>query len=162
MPRAATPVRWKVADLVWTATALLHREHPERADFLVAEIAARAARLRPDPPAGLKPHIYSHTVANRPPSPNRARMLFATGKSRRRLFRTGDPFDPARAGAATRPAPEDVPEEYRHLIGWYDEQYSPRVATNVDPLLALRGAGRHLAGREHPDRYVRRLREEWT
>ncbi len=162
MPRAVTPVRWKVADLVWTATALLHRECPERADFLVAEIVARAAQLQRQLPAGLKPHIYSHAVANRPPSPNRARRLFATGKSRRRLFRSGDPFDPARAGAATRPEPDAVPEAYRDLIRWYDEEYSRPAGQHVDPLLALRGAGRHLAGREHPDRYVRRLREEWT
>jgi hypothetical protein len=32
----------KVADETWIATALLHREHPERDDFAEQEIVARA------------------------------------------------------------------------------------------------------------------------
>ena len=32
----------KVADEVWIATALLHREHPGRLDFTIAEIGGRA------------------------------------------------------------------------------------------------------------------------
>jgi hypothetical protein len=34
----------KVADEVWIATALLHRENPKREDFSVSEIVARARR----------------------------------------------------------------------------------------------------------------------
>jgi hypothetical protein len=30
-----------------------------------------------------------------------------------------------------------------------------------DPLLALRGSGKHLWANEHADDYVRRLREHW-
>ena len=41
----------KVADEVWLATALLHREHPDRADFTVAEIVERARQ------EGLTPFI---------------------------------------------------------------------------------------------------------
>jgi len=35
---------FKVADEVWVATALLHRAHPEAADFTVEEIVERARK----------------------------------------------------------------------------------------------------------------------
>jgi hypothetical protein len=31
----------------------------------------------------------------------------------------------------------------------------------LDPLLSLRGSGKHLWGNEHADEYVRRLRKGW-
>ena len=34
----------KVADEVWIATALLHREHPDLADFTIEEIMERAGQ----------------------------------------------------------------------------------------------------------------------
>ena len=86
----------KVADEVWIATALLHRENPKREDFTVAEIVERVRRehmageLRPS----VQVHAYLHCVANRPPNPGRHRMLYATGKNTRRLFRETDDFDP--------------------------------------------------------------------
>jgi len=56
----AAPTRVKVADEVWIATALLHREHPEREDFTVAEIVERARKesLTPD----LRPGVYVHAL----------------------------------------------------------------------------------------------------
>ncbi len=63
----------KVADEVWLAAALLHKEHPEREDFRVAEIVERARkeRLTPELRPGVYVHAVSHCVANRPPSPGR-------------------------------------------------------------------------------------------
>ena len=66
----------RVADEVWIATALLHREHPETADFFIEEIVDRARReglhepLRP----GVYVHVVQHCVANRPPNPGRCRF----------------------------------------------------------------------------------------
>ena len=57
-----------VADEVWIATALLHREQPGKADFSLKEIEARLIRediaggARP----GVMPHISRHCVANAP------------------------------------------------------------------------------------------------
>ena len=54
-----------VADEVWIATALLHREHPERSDFEKREILERAAQealVVPQRP-GVSAHISSHAVA---------------------------------------------------------------------------------------------------
>jgi hypothetical protein len=155
----------RVADEVWIATALLHREHPGRKDFTITEIVERARQegmtdvLRP----GVLVHASQHCVANRPPNPGRYRMLLATGRSKRRLFRPGDPYDPKREDAKTTPKPEEIPSRYRNLLDWYHNEYVKRTGESPrpDPLLELRGLGRELWENEDADGYVRRLREGW-
>jgi hypothetical protein len=44
------------------------------------------------------------------------------------------------------------------LINWYTN-WRLRRSLESDPLLALRGSGRHLWANEHADEYVHRLRE---
>jgi hypothetical protein len=79
----------RVADAVWAATALLHRENPNAEDFEVREIVSRAIRenfvggFRP----GLQPHVSWHCVANKKPNGGRYRMLYETIRGRRRLLR---------------------------------------------------------------------------
>jgi hypothetical protein len=155
----------KVADEVWIATALLHREHRNKADFAIEEIMLRATKeagkqpLRP----GVYVHVVQHCVANRPPNPGRYRMLFETSPGRRRLFRSGDNYHPAREGAKIVPARENIPSEYAGLLDWYQDwaQGSEKDRIKNDPLLALRGSGKKLWADEHADEYVRRLREGW-
>ncbi len=163
--KAQILVKVKVADEVWIATALLHREHPEAPDFLIEEIVDRARRerlhesLRP----GVYVHVVLHCVANRPPNPGRYRMLFETTEGRRRLYRKGDVYHPAREGSKITPEPEDIPAEYGELLNWYRE-WSEQSAANsveIDPLLALRGSGKHIWADEHADEYVNRLRDDW-
>jgi len=160
-----TATKIKVADEVWTAAALLHREHSQAIDFTIEEIVDRARReglhepLRP----GVYVHIVQHCVANRPPNPGRYRMLFETAEGRRRLFREGDPYHPDREGSKKTPNAEDLPEDYASLLVWYREwsRNSVEDAIKNDPLLSLRGTGRRLWADEHADEYVRRLREGW-
>lgn len=155
----------KVADEVWIATALLHRERPSEPDFAIEEIVDRAAReqiagpIRP----GVYVHVVQHCVANRPPNPGRYRMLFETAGGRRRLFRPGDAYHPAREGAKTTPNAEDVPNGYAGLLAWYRDwcTVAARSAPEADPLLGLLGSGKHLWAGEHADEYVSRLREGW-
>ena len=102
----SSKVEVKVADEVWVATALLHRENPKRSSFSIEEIVDRAAReglVKPQRP-GVYVHAVQHCVANRPPNPGRYRMLFETPDGYRRLYRRGDPYHPAREGAKT-PSP---------------------------------------------------------
>ncbi|HXE75491.1 MAG TPA: hypothetical protein VNN18_07645 [Candidatus Xenobia bacterium] len=161
--RLRTP-RIKVADEVWIATALLHRENPRRADFEISEIIERVQReglcdrLRP----GVYQHIAQHCVANRPASPGRYRMLFATGRKTRRLFRPGDWSHASRRGAKTVPAREDIPAAYHPLLDWYEKDYAAAGRAQQDPILGLRGLGKDLWKGEDPDEYVRRLREGWA
>ena len=163
--KTAPAIQTKVADEVWIATALLHREHRDRSDFEIEEIMQRAAKesgkqpLRP----GVYVHIVQHCVADRPPSPGRYRMLTETGPGRRRLFRLGDSYHPQREGSKTVPEREDLPEEYRSLLDWYRDWNSDSIESRIknDPLLALRGDGKDLWADEPGDEYVRRLREGW-
>jgi len=155
-----------VADEVWVATALLHQEHPDRADFTAQEIVARVRRenihgaLRP----GIYVHAIQHCVANRKPNPGRYRMLFATGKTTRRLLRPGDPSHPERRGAKVTPSKAALPSAYQHLVDWYEHTYAPSTSGGQaqDPILALRGVGKEVWRDEAPDAYVQRLRRDWA
>jgi hypothetical protein len=130
----------------------------------VEEILARVeeegvfGELRP----GVYVHIIQHCVANRPPNPGRYRMLFETGKARRRLFRPGDSYNPAREDSKIAPAREDIPSKYHALLDWYNAEYVQiKANAQTDPLLSLRGSGKKIWAGEHADEYVRRLREGW-
>lgn len=155
----------KVADEVWIATALLHRENPSRSDFTLNEIVDRAAEegivddLRP----GVYVHAALHCVANRPPNPGRYRMLFETRSKHRRLFRLGDSYHHQREGSKIKPEPDEIPSDYGDLLEWYENWSSAEVekAIHTDPLLALYGSGKKIWADEHADEYVSRLREGW-
>lgn len=155
----------KVADEVWIATALLHREKPGRPDFSIDEIVERAAKeqlagaIRP----GVYVHVVQHCVANRPQNPARYRMLFETQPGRRRLFRKGDPYNHSREGSKTIPNPDEIPPGYRDLLLWYRNWSGAltKESADTDPILGLAGSGKDLWADEHADAYVRRLREGW-
>jgi hypothetical protein len=166
MANTATQTALKVADEVWIAAALLHRDHPDAADFSVEEIVRRAEQEGLHKPLrrGVYVHVIQHCVANRASNPGRYRMLFETGAGRRRLFRKGDSYHPGREGAKITPEPKDIPHGYHGLLGWYRDWSLFSAATNnssKDPLLSLRGSGKNLWADEHADDYVRRLREGW-
>jgi hypothetical protein len=153
-----------VADEAWIATALLHREHPDREDFTKKEIVQRAERIAG--PAPLRPgvghHISSHAVAQKPPQPGKHCLLFETAPGRRRLFRPGDPRHPDRGGRSL-PERDRLPVAYRPLIDWYHTVYAASGADRrADPILGLRGVGRELWADEGADAYVERLREGWS
>ncbi|MDE2793084.1 MAG: hypothetical protein OXI81_22075 [Paracoccaceae bacterium] len=160
------PNRVRVADEVWIATALLHRQHPDAEDFTVGQIVRRAwsenitaaESLRP----GVQVHAYLHCVANKPPNPGRYRMLTETAKGRRRLYRPGDPVDPGRSAGKDRPQDDAVPSRYRFLIDWYLHEYVGDGERSVaDPILSLQGLGKEIWADEDADAYVHRLREGW-
>ncbi len=155
----------KIADEVWIATALLHREQPDRRDFTTNEIIERArqeaitSELRP----GLRVYVLLHCVANYPPNPARYRVLVATGKHTRRLFRQGDAYNDARRDSSFVPERAAIPTCYHALLDWYASDYAKQrpALDPADSILALRGTGKELWADEHADEYVRRLREDW-
>jgi hypothetical protein len=165
MTIAASRLDIKVSDEVFLATALLHREYPSRDDFTIDEIVHRVkrenifGRLRP----GVRVHATAHCVANRPPQPATLRMLYATGRSTRRLFRPGDDTHAGRTGRMASD-PEDIPEKYRELVEWYRDEYCRGSRPAEDGWLSgvVRAFGifKGVWADEHPDDYVRRLREE--
>jgi len=160
-----TSSKLKVADEVWIISALLQRENPQREDFTVEEIMnrGRAEKLTDSLRPGFYVHVIQHCVANRPPNPGPYRMLIETSSGRRRLFRHGDRFHPAREAGKIAPSREDLPARFANLLDWYQDWSSRSLQTTAeqDPLLRLRGSGRKLWADEHADEYVRRLREGW-
>lgn len=153
-----------VADEVWIATALLHRQHPERSDFTVGETVrqAEAAKVAGSPlRPGVQVHAYLHCVANKVPNSGRHRMLFETSKGRRRLFRPGDPCHPRRLSGKDVPLADDIPTAYRKLLDWYRNEYASDAGRDADPILSLRGLGKAIWADEDADAYVDRLREGW-
>jgi hypothetical protein len=115
----------KIADLVWVATALLHRENPEARDFSKNEIRQRAAQEDPENASrpGVSLHISTHCVASKPASPAKHRMLTRTRRGRRRLYQDRDETHRDRAKGAAAPAREDLPDKYHPLIDWYETEY---------------------------------------
>lgn len=163
-----TPIRQprakvRVADEVWVATALLHREFPKRADFTIREIVERAARenLHAERRPGVYVHVVQHCVANRHPDPGRYRMLYETRDGHRRLFKAGDEWHPDRKDGRKRPAADALPDRYRELLEWYDRWSGNDAEAVEDPILRLRGLGREIWADEAADKYVARLRSGW-
>jgi bifunctional DNA-binding transcriptional regulator/antitoxin component of YhaV-PrlF toxin-antitoxin module len=114
----------KVADEVWTSVALLHRENPERTDFSVEEIKARARRenwpIRP----GFSVHASYHCLANKPANPANHRMLYEDSRGRKRLYRPDDPCHSERENGKIHPDKQDLLPAYQPLVDWYDSIYS--------------------------------------
>lgn len=163
-PKTVLDVR--VADEVFLALALLHREQPERDDFDISEIVDRAAaenlmgELRP----GVRVHATLHCVANREPNPARYRMLYATSVHGRRLLLANDPQHPERTGKIF-PDPAGVPVKYHELIDWAKKRFSTVQAGGGDRWLGgifeMFGLGKETLEGQDPDAYVRSLREGW-
>lgn len=97
------------------------------------------------------------------------RILYQTRSGFRRLYRPGDDIHPdrvqARNPSKAKPKREEIPEKYHPLLDWYDAWIQePKVIAPLnyddDPLLRLRGSGKHIWADEHADEYVERLRTE--
>lgn len=155
----------RVADEAWVALALLHREHPERKSFSAKEILDRVQREHASPELrpGIAPHIYLHNVANAEPNSAKYRMFYKLPDDTCRLFRAGDTAHPARNGKIT-PDSDELPERYRYLLEWYDQEYSGRdaaISEEDDPILQMRGVGKEIWVDTDADQYVRSLRSNW-
>jgi hypothetical protein len=152
----------KVADAVWVATAQLHRAHPRRTGFTVAEIVEQVKQegLTDGEDISIYTHVNQHCVANRPPNQAKLRMLFELEDGERRLHCPTEPAHPARNGRFS-PEPRDLPQGLLSLIDWY-EGWCRRQADRAraeDPLLGLAGTGSGNWDRDAVA-HVRRLREE--
>src|SRR5271156_2955605 len=103
-------------------------ENPERADFSVEEIKARARQenwpIRP----GFNVHASYHCLANKPANPANHRMLYEDSRGRKRLYRPGDPCHSERENGKIHPDKHDLLPAYRSLVDWYSA-VSPNPAS---------------------------------
>ena len=163
-----------IADRIWIATARLHQQMPLRSDFKKSEIleTMKTEGLADGVERStLSAHLDQHCVANVPPSSGKYRMLYETTPGGNlRLFRPGDLTHPARVPrrkpSKITPRREEIPQQYWHLLDWYEVWSTQAHAPNApihwedDPLIRLIGSGKHIWADEHADEYVNRLREE--
>jgi hypothetical protein len=153
------PANLTVTNAVWVATALLHKNYPERDGFTPEEIVhvVKDFNLTERSEDSIWTHVRQHSVANKRPQPNTVCMLFDPGGGLRRLFRSGDKAYPGKNESRTHPRWEDLPTEYQHLRRWYEEEWNGVGGGENDPLLALVGTWKD----EPADEYVAHLRENW-
>jgi hypothetical protein len=154
-----------VADEVWLALAILHREHPRRTSFSAKEILAqvKSERAHTELRAGVQAHIYVHNVANAEPNSARYRMSYKLDDDTYRLYRPGDAAHPLRKGKIA-PQRNELPEKYHHLLDWYEREYcggEQRRKTDDSWLDQMWGLGKHLWAGIDADEYVASLREDW-
>jgi len=130
-----------IADSIWTAAALLHRENSAATDFSTSEIIEKAneAGLVKGFKPGLQVFASKHCVANKSPNPCRYRILFETARGRRRLFKKGDVFHPNRQNGKVRPERDELPLEYQPLVDWYESVYSQSAATPASSVTPYSG-----------------------
>lgn len=180
MPAIANDITCAVE--VFLATALLHREQPTRSDFTIQEIVQRAVKenVTGELRSGINVHASLHCVGNKEPNPNKHKMLFATGKSTRRLLLPEDEVKPGRTGKIF-PDANEVPEQYLSILEWAKDRYyrnrnsspdsshtpatlagaSTAVRKHLQVFLDARGVGIEMAKGIDPDDYIRELREGW-
>jgi hypothetical protein len=117
------------ANVVWIATALLHRENKDKDAFSTRQIfdKSKSLNLLRSADATLMMHISLHCVANAKAQPDKHRKIFRVVKGWYRLYRPGDTFDESRANGRSVPLAEEVPEKYGELIDWYNTEYCKEV-----------------------------------
>ncbi|MFN7932276.1 MAG: hypothetical protein U0R19_03060 [Bryobacteraceae bacterium] len=156
-------------DEIWIATALLTRERAAEPDHSVEDILARAAQenIHGSARKGLEGYARVHCCANKPPSPSALKMLYATGRNRRRLYRPGDDHHPGRTGRSM-PALTDIPDQYHELVEWWLNQLASLPPVEKQPVKSflkameeLREASQDTWKGIDADAYVRELREGW-
>jgi hypothetical protein len=163
-PREVDSADLTVADAVWIGMAILQMESKSALPFMseIIVTTVQSLGLTQADPKSIRQHVNQHCVANRKPQPNRACMLYDTGKGNRRLFRDSDPRDPGRKGAPSHPAWSKLPAKYAFLREWYETVWNTTPTEPVvDPLLALAGTGRGMWGGHSADDYVSSLRKGW-
>ncbi len=169
MPIASSELR--LADRIWLAVAALHQLHPHSVAFNRTDIRDQLDKSglgNGTNPLSVNAHLKQHLVANAPPSTGKYTMLFETRFGQLRLYRPGDFIDPRRRsvrGSKSVPRREQIPSQYHPLLDWYETwiQETPSVSPvnyEDDPLLRLRGSGKHTWADEHADEYVENLRRE--
>lgn len=127
----------RLPDKVWIAAATLHKRLPYREDLGVHQILRVYKDVfgRWDMSPGVPATILQHAVANRPPSPGTTRMLYATRRGWRRLYKLGDDCADGRTGRYA-PVYDHLPDRFKELLDWYESVYlQPRKfgGVRLDP-----------------------------
>jgi hypothetical protein len=110
---------------VWIAVATLHRQYSTRYDFSSKEILLRIKEqdICDASKNTMAAHVSVHCVANNKPYPNKHRKLYRVSHGRYRLYRRGDYYNPERRNGQMEPDINELPDKYKDLIKWYQQEY---------------------------------------
>ena len=155
----------KVADEVWIAVALLHREHLRLPIFPLKKsltvLGGKASTNLFVPGSTFTSSCIASPIARRTRAATvclskRRRAADASFAEEMPIIRTAQTQKSVRN-------PRICPLGYVDLLDWYRDWSiaASRSLVEADPLLQARGSGKHLWADEHADEYVRRLREGW-
>ncbi len=116
---------------VWIATALLHKENPQRDAFQTKEIFNKVQELGLQGAADitLSIHISTHCVATSKANPDTHRKLTRLRNGWFRLYKKGDEYHPSREKGQEEPMPGNIPSEYQYLLEWYKNEYCDKIKT---------------------------------
>lgn len=119
------------ANVVWIATALLHKENPHRKAFRVEEIfkKVKSLELLNVAPMTIKMHISSHCVADRKGSPSTHRKLTRVEPGWYKLYIKEEPYHEDRKNGNIVPGKELIPDQFEELIDWFNNYYSKIIDT---------------------------------
>lgn len=169
----ASQIKFRVADRIWIAVAMLHQEFPSQSSFSKAEIRRKLEDEKLDEGVEIdtiNAHLDQNSVGNVAPSSGKYRMLFELTPGNLRLFRFDDQAHPdriqKRSPSKMVPKSEHIPKTYWPLLDWYETWSKGHPSNNSsfnwedDPLIRLIGSGKHIWADEHADEYVERLRSE--
>ena len=110
----------------WIAVALLHKEHGMNAIFSRDNIIEKTIekKLCNVSWKTLSDHVSGYCVANSPTTTSSAhRKTYRVASGVYRLYRRGEPHHPTRLHCKIAPLPVQLPDEYKDLRRWYDEEY---------------------------------------
>lgn len=128
---------------IWISMAdLAHRHGDIGHSVRNSELSARVLELFDDDRKGVGIHISQHVVAQASLNTGYNKCyLSSEGRGKRRLYLPGDEIhESRRLNPQTIPTPEELPQQYRYLLDWYedtirqDSDESEQAPSNADRL----------------------------
>jgi hypothetical protein len=121
---------------IWIASRLISKQ---KDSFTANDLKQVIKQEFDDTRVGLNPHITSYCVASTPANPGKYRYLTRIETGLYRIFREGDAVDPSKKDAPIAPPPDQIPENYRHLLT-ASQGAEPRKTTTHSEKKETKGA----------------------
>lgn len=111
---------------IWISVATLHIEYGMDVNFSIKQITENIIQqnLCNSTPHTIFTNLSSHCVANSPTiHASYHRKIYRVSLGQYRLYKRGEYCHPTRENCKTAPLAIELPDRYKYLINWYDEEY---------------------------------------
>lgn len=122
------PADTPIAVAVWIAVASLHAERGMGESFTSQDILEEILRqgLTRAARHSVSAYVCNLCVANVPGAQGCHRKTYRVDRGKYRLYKKGDYYHASRQDMRMAPLPAEMPDEYKHLRSWYDDEYCRR------------------------------------